>query len=379
MRFTAIPGLQDIKQKLTASVRDGKVPHAMLFQGKSGALNLPLAIAFAGYLHCENRKDDDACGSCAACTLSNKHIHPDTHFAYPVGNMKTELKERDDEKLRNELLKHWRQFLTEQPFGSADDWINQYGGEDKQPIISREDGREIIRALALKPFQSKVKVMLIWQPELMHPSAANGILKILEEPPPHTFFLLVTNQIGQLLPTILSRTQIVTVPLTEDEDIHAELRRRGFSDDARIGQAVAHAEGDLQQAIKLMGETDTGLSATFQEWMRSCFRFDPVALLQQSEQFHAADRLYQRNLIHHGLHILRETLLNLSGAVTLHRTTGPELEFVKKFSTVMNTARVDRAATLFNSALYELERNGSAKMIFMDLSVKVNQVIRDQA
>lgn len=379
MRFTAIPGLHDIKQKLTASVRDGKVPHAMLFHGKSGALNLPLALAFAGYLHCESRKEDDACGSCAACTLSNKHIHPDTHFAYPVGNMKTELKERDDEKLRNELLKHWRQFLTEQPFGSADDWINQYGGEDKQPIISREDGREIIRALALKPFQSKVKVMLIWQPELMHPSAANGILKILEEPPPHTFFLLVTNQIGQLLPTILSRTQIVTVPLTADEEIRAELGHRGFSDDARIGQAVAHAEGDLQQAIKLMGETDTGLSATFQEWMRFCFRFDPVALLQQSEQFHAADRLYQRNLIHHGLHILRETLLNLSGAVTLHRTTGPELEFVKKFSTVMNTARVDRAATLFNSALYELERNGSAKMIFMDLSVKVNQVIRDQA
>lgn len=379
MPFSAIPGLHDIKQKLAASVRDGKVPHAMLFHGKSGALNLPLAIAFAAYLHCENKQEGDACGSCAACTLSNKHIHPDTHFAYPVGNMKTELKEKDDEKLRNELLKHWRQFLIGQPFGSADDWINQYGGEDKQPIISREEGREIIRSLALKPFQSRVKVMIIWQPELMHSSAANGILKILEEPPPATFFLLVTNQIGQLLPTILSRTQIVTVPLTEDEDIRAELHRRGFTDATRVEKAVAHAEGDLQQAIIMMDETENGLSVTFQEWMRACFRFDPVTLLQQSEQYHAADRLYQRNLLYHGLHILRETLLTLSGAATMQRTTGAELEFVKKFSTVMSTNRVDKAASLFSSALYELERNGSAKMIFMDLSVKVNQVIRDQA
>lgn len=379
MKFADIPGLHDIKEKLITSVRDGKVPHAMLFHGKAGALNLPLAIAFAAYLHCEDKKNGDACGACAACTLSKKHIHPDTHFAYPVGNMKTELKEKDDEKLRNELLKHWRQFLTDQPFGSADGWINQYGGEDKQPIISREDGREIIRSLALKPFQSRVKVMIIWQPELMHSSAANGILKILEEPPPQTFFLLVTNQIGQLLPTILSRTQIVTIPLTDDDDIRAELSRLGYTDAARVEKAVAYAEGDLQQAILMMDETDSGLSVTFQEWMRACFRFDPVTLLQQSEQYHAADRLYQRNLLHHGLHILRETLLSLTGAAALQRTTGVELEFVRKFSTVMNTSRVDRAASLFSSALYELERNGSAKMIFMDLSVKVNQVIRDQA
>jgi len=378
MRFSAIPGLHDIKEKLTESVRGGKVPHAMLFHGKEGALNLPLAIAFASYLHCENRGETDACGSCAACTLSNKHIHPDTHFAYPVGNMKTELKERDDEKLRNELLKSWRQFLTEQPYGDASDWINQYGGEDKQPIISREDGREIVRSLALKPFQSKVKVMIIWQPELMHPSAANGILKILEEPPAGTFFMMVTNHIGLLLPTILSRTQIVTVPLTSDDDIRAELQRKGFADSTRIEQAVAWAEGDLQQAIRLMGEADTGLSTLFQDWMRSCFRFDPVALLRQSEEFHAADRLHQRNLLNHGLHILRETLLILSGAASLNRTRGSELEFVRKFSSVMDTPKVDRTAGFFNSALYELERNGSAKMIFMDLSARINQVIRGQ-
>ena len=374
MRFAEVPGLQDMKEKLTASVRNGKVPHASLFQGRPGAPGLPLALAFAAYLHCENRTDHDACGSCAACTLTRKFIHPDTHFAYPVGNMKTELKEKDDEKLRNEILKQWRSFLSETPYGSPNDWINYYGGEDKQPIISREDGREIIRALALKPFQSKYKVMIIWQPELMHPSAANGILKILEEPPPQTYFILVTTQAGMLLPTILSRTQIFTIPSLSESELISELNKRGFTDAAKVEKAAGLSDGDLSAAIRLMSDEQDDRQQQFQDWMRACFRFDPLKLQDLSETFHAADRMSQRNLLQYGLSVFRETLVSLSGAAELLRARGDELEFVRNFSKVMNINRIHSLTSHFNDSIYHLERNGSAKMIFMDLSIQVNRI-----
>jgi DNA polymerase-3 subunit delta' len=376
MKFSEIPGLSDLKSKLITSVKNGKVPHAALFQGRSGALSLPLALAFSTYLHCENRSDDDSCGTCGACTLNKKFIHPDTHFAYPVGNMKTEMKERDDEKVRVELLKQWRSFLTETPLGAPDDWINFYGGEDKQPIITREEGREIIRALALKPFQSKFKVMIIWQPEMMHPSASNAMLKILEEPPPHTFFMLVSSQAGLLLPTIISRTQIFTVPLTSDEDMVAELQKRGFNDREKIDRVVGLSDGDLARAIKLIAQEEDNRLEKFQTWMRACFRLDPSGIQELSEEFHDSDRMAQRNLLFYGLNILREAMIHLSGASGLNRSRGPELEFVRNFSKVMNVKRIESISVNFNDSVYQLERNGSAKMIFMDLSLRINNIIR---
>ena len=376
MQFNSIPGLQEIKQRLIDAVNSSKFPHASLFQGKEGALNLPLSIALATYFHCENKGEQDSCGTCASCTLSRKYIHPDTHFVFPVGNMKTDFKEKDEDKLRVELLKHWRSFIQEHPFGLPDEWISFYGGEDKQPIISREDGREILKSLMLKPFQSKVKVMIIWQPELMHAAAANGILKILEEPPPQTYFILVSNQATQLLPTIISRTQIVTIPLTQDDDILAELRKAGIQDQEKLVRATARAEGNLSAALRIASESDGPGESIFQDWMRACFRLDPARLLQLSEEFHAADRMNQRNLLNYGLSVLRETLIILSGSTSLSSVVGNELDFIKKFSTVMNVERISSVNKLMNDALYHLERNASAKMIFMDLSLQINKVTR---
>lgn len=377
MQFSSFPCSVDLKDRLIRSVRDSKVPHALLFQGKTGALNLPLALAFSTYLHCEQRTETDSCGTCASCTLNRKFIHPDTHFAYPVGNMKSALGESDDDKVRNDLLKTWREFLLKEPFGSADDWLEFYGGQDKQPSITREAGREIIRALSLKPFQSQVKVMLIWQPEMMHPSAANGLLKILEEPPPHTYFLLVSSQAQQLLPTILSRTQIVTVPLTADDDIRAQLRKNGVSDGDQMEKAIGLAEGDLNSALHLVREVDGPEVQLLQEFLRCSFRLDPSRLLPMSEEFHSADRMDQRIFMEHGLMVIRETLLALSGAEHLHRARGSEQEFIRKFSAVMSINRVGRLMTLFNDSLYQLERNGSAKMIFMDLALSVNKAMQE--
>ena len=378
MNFHSIPGLSEVKSQLTGSVRDGMVAHALLFQGKPGALSLPLAMAYAGYLHCQNRKADDVCGDCAACALSKKYIHPDTHFAYPVGNMKSDMKENDESVLRSEILKLWRSFLLDVKFGSPADWIAHYGGEDKQPIISREDGREIIKSLALKPFQSKYKVMIIWQPEMMHSSAANGLLKILEEPPANTVFILVSERAEQLMPTIISRTQRVTVPLLSDDEVIAELVN--FKVEKNKAEVISTlAEGNLNLAFNLVEEEDPQYQIIFSDWMRSCFKSEFSRIVAMADEFHDKDRLYQRSFLQYGLGMIRETLIAVSGAKSLHRTRGGEREFVDKFKSVFTLNKLEAAYKLLSDASYFLERNGSAKMIFTDLSVQFSRVLKNQS
>lgn len=371
MKFADIPGLTDVKSMLTEGVRSNHIAHAQLFVGTEGALNLPLALAFATYLHCENKGAEDSCGSCAACSKSNKYIHPDTHFVFPISNVKGE---KDEDRLRAEMLKSWRAFLLEQPLGNLEDWTNYYGGEDKQALISRDESREIIKTLSLKPFESKHKVMIIWQPELMHPSAANGILKILEEPAPHTFFILVTNAADRLLPTIISRTQIVSVPLLQDEELELCLISKGV-EESRAVKITPLAEGNMNYALKLAEGDEDDNAQRFIEWMRACFRKSYISLVPMAEEYHGLDRLQQKNLMTYSINVMRETLLRISGASDMNRSRGDELKFIQDFSKVMTLEKIEKSFTLMNDANYHLERNGSAKMIFLDLSIKLARTI----
>lgn len=371
MNFASIPGLSEVKAILTEAVKTNHAAHAQLFVGMEGAMNLPLALAYATYLHCQER-GDDACGKCAACSKNAKFIHPDTHFVFPLSNVKGD---KDEERFKAEILKQWRSFLTEQPFGILDDWTNFYGGEDKQALISREESREIIKSLSLKPFESPHKVMIIWQPELMHPSAANGILKILEEPPPHTYFILVTNAADKLLPTIISRTQIVTVPLMADDDIAQYLTDKHSVDKSRAQRVAQLADGNINLAIKLLEKEEDNNAQQFTEWMRACFKKNYGTLVSIADYYHGLDKLSQRNLMNYSVNMLRETMLHLSGASAIHRTRGDELKFVQDFSKVMSIEKVEKSFKLINDASYHLERNGSAKMIFLDLSLKLSRTL----
>ena len=375
MRFQDIHGACQVRQILTEAVRTNHSAHAQLFVGGEGALNLPVALAYATYLHCENKGVDDACGECPACSKNIKYIHPDTHFVFPVSNVKGE---KDEERLRADMLKMWRSFLLDQPFGNLDDWCNFYGGEDKMAIISRDASREIIKTLSLKPFESKNKVMIIWQPESMHPAAANGILKILEEPSPNTYFILVTNAADQLMPTIISRTQIVTVPLISDDDLRQYLvDKQGVSPQA-ADKIVQLADGNLNLAIKLIGQEQDTSTSFFTEWMRACFSHKYGALVTMAEEYHALDKLSQRNMISYSVNMMRETLIHASGATSINRVRGEEMEFIQRFSKVLDVGKIERSFQLLNDAGYHLERNGSAKMIFLDLSLKIAQTIKNQ-
>lgn len=372
MKFADIPGLAETKSRLVNSVKDGKVAHAQLFIGRSGALNLPMALAYMTYLHCTNRGKDDACGTCAACSKNLKYIHPDTHFVFPVSNVKGD---KDDERFRADIMKAWRTFLLEHPFGNLVDWTLSYGGEDKQAIISREESREIVKSLSLKPFESPFKVMIIWQPEFMHPSAANGILKIVEEPPPNTFFLLVSNNPERLLPTILSRTQQVVVPMLSDKDLETYLESQPGIDPKKINKVTAEAEGNIRLAQELLSSEIEDSHERMALWMRTCFRKDYAAMVPLADEFHEFDRLQQQSFLAYTLMMMRETLLAMSGATDMLRSRDGEQKFVQDFSKVMTVARIEKTNQLITDATLHLERNGSAKMIFLDLSLQVSKVL----
>lgn len=371
MKFADIPGLADIKTRLIDSVKQNHIAHAQLFLGKPGALNLPLALAFATYIHCENRGKHDSCGVCPACSKNLKYIHPDTSFIFPFRSIP---KSEDADHVKAETLKQWRSFLLHQPFDDLTGWINLYEGETKPASISVETSREIIRTLSLKPFESKYKVMLIWQPELMHPSAANGILKILEEPPANTFFLLVSNAAERLLPTVLSRTQLVQVPLLGDDDIDTYLDQKLSVKEGRRQEIIQLADGNLNLAIKLNSSEEDHYADTFADWMRSCFKRDYSKLVTFADDFHDLDKLNQRNLFQYGLGLMRETLLHHSGAEAISRAKSGELKFVKDFSKVMTVDKIASVNSLISQAHYHLERNGSPKMIFLDLSLQIANV-----
>ncbi len=372
MLFADIPGLYPVKEQLIRSAQSGKIPHAQLFQGSEGALNLPLALAYTTYLHCQVKGDKDACGTCPACSKSLKYVHPDTNFVFPSGNLKAD---KDEDRYKAERLKAWRAFLLDQPFGNLNDWVNYYGGGDKQVNISREESREIIKSLSLKSFESLYKVMIIWQPEYMHPSAANGILKILEEPPPNTVFLLVTNDSEQLLPTVLSRTQCVQVPMLSDEALDNYLLKTQTLEEVRRNKIVQLAEGNLTLALALLDTEEDHNQEVFSDWMRACFKKDYVKLVGLSDAFHDLDKLSQRNLLHYSLTMMREVVLQLAGATQVNRTKGGELTFIRDFTKVLNIPKIEKASGWINDAGYFLERNGSAKMIFLDLSLQIAKII----
>ncbi len=367
MRFKDIPGLTEVKQRLIRSAKEGKVAHAQLMMGREGTLNLPLALAYTTYLHCANKGDDDACGECPGCSKNLKYIHPDTHFVFPLSNVKGD---KDDDRFRADIMKSWRAFLLEQPFGNMADWTTSYGGEDKRALISKEESREIVKALSLKSFESPFKVMIIWQPEFMHPSAANGILKILEEPPQNTFFLLVSNNPERLLPTILSRTQQVTVPLLTDAEVDGYLKSM-VPDTTKRAAIVANAEGNLHLAINLIDHEAENHHERLANWLRACYKQDAVKMFAMAEEFHEMDKLQQHGLLAYAMKMIRETLLVTAGAPTLMRSRDDEQKFAEGFSKVMQLPAVEKAYQLLNDAGYQLERNGSPKMIFMDMSLRL--------
>lgn len=373
MILSNIPGLQSVKDKLLRTIESGKVAHAQLFSGPSGSANLSLALAYAALLNCTDKNDDNACGECSSCRKIQKSIHPDLHFVFPVSAAKNKT---GKDVVSDSFIKEWRTFIHQNPYGGPYEWSMKFGGENKQLNISKEESRNIIRKLSLKAFEGEYKIMIIWLAEYMHPTAANGLLKLLEEPPEKTVFLLVTYDHEQIIGTILSRVQLLIIRPFNKEEISNYLVEKHELTPDRAMQIANMASGDLNQAIKLIDEVDDDAHQLFQDWMRLCFSNDQTKMVEWAENFSKSNKINQKGLFQYGLTILRESLLVQNDATEAVTLTDSENLFVTKFSKALNLSKLEKLYNNLNTALYHLERNANAKIIFLDTSLLVTATFR---
>lgn len=373
MQFAAIPGLPETKEKLLNAVKLNHLAHALLFHGPEGSANLTLALALASYLYCEQKSDTDSCGTCGSCQRMSKLILPDLNFAFPVvASSKEEDGDEEGNDGKSDLLGNWRKFVLGQPYGNVHDFIYFNGFEKKQLNITKAAARKMIQTLSLMSFEGGYKIMLIWAPEYLHPSAANSLLKIIEEPPAKTLFLLVTSQADQLLTTILSRTQKILVRAFSDEEVSSHLVETGRCEAKAAAQIAMLADGNMRTAFQLIDQVEDQTVRQLRDWFRLCATKNLKEIFQLSEDFHKADKESQKSLMLAGLNVTREILLKNLDLDHLLRTTDEDRTFINNISKKMLTE--EHALQLyetFNAAHYHLERNGNAKMIFTDLSMEI--------
>jgi DNA polymerase-3 subunit delta' len=372
MLFKEITGLNETKQALLQAVQKGQIAHAQLFFGNEGSANLAMAFAYATYINCENKQAEDSCGQCGSCSKINKYIHPDVHFVFPVATTKKITKD----PLSENFLPEWRSFLKENQYSGLSEWCNHIGTENKQPIISAEESRSIIQKLSLKAYEAQFKVLMIWLPEWMNITSANALLKILEEPPPKTVFLLVSHSMDKLLTTILSRTQLIKIRSFTSQEIWHVLVDKLAIEPKRAAQIAYLADGNLNQAFNLSKAALNDNHVLFRDWMRLCFKANFTEMVEWAEKYSKMTKEAQKNLLSYGIEMLRETLVWPYKEAQLIRLEGEELTFVEGFSKVMNEKKAEMLYTQFNDAYFHLERNASAKIVFLDTSLAVTGILK---
>jgi DNA polymerase-3 subunit delta' len=287
-------------------------------------------------------------------------------FSYPV------IKKGKEEALATDFIREWMAALSENPYLSYLDWLAKMDAENKQGNIPVSECRAIMSALSLKPFESEYKILLLWLPEFLG-NEGNVLLKIIEEPPQKTLFLLVAEQMDQILPTILSRTQLVRVPPIEGEDLRRALEQR-FSLDAARAETLAYvSDGSYRRALELLGEVDEPLLQPFRNWLLMCFSGNKVAQNLWVAEAAGSGREEIKALLGYGLHILRMCLVfpELGEKARLGEA---EQEFVSKLSRQFNPTTIEKAYKLFNDSMYQIERNGQAKLVLADLSNEMHKV-----
>ena len=375
MNFSAIPAHADLKRVLTESVRRGHVAHAQLFRGAEGSAALALALAYATFLNCEERAEEaaDSCGHCPACTKIAKLAHPDLNFIFPVTTTKAVAKDATSQKFAAE----WRAFLLENPYQGFNDWMQAIAAENRQGSIAKDEAGALLKLVSLKAFEAKYKIVIIWLPELMHPAAANAVLKLLEEPPPTTTFLLVSHAPEQLLPTILSRVQPVVVRPLREEELTAYLREAHHLPEVKARQVAQLAEGNLGAAIASREQSaDHNYFEFFAEWMRMCFMLKADVILKKSEEFQKLGRENQKELLIYSLGLLRKVLLYGLDPVLVPHLPAGEQDFIRRFSKFITLRNADQLTQELNEAHYHVERNANPRMVFVDTSLRVGGLLK---
>lgn len=373
MLFKQIIGQEQVKQQLIKSVEDQRIPHAQLFLGPEGSGKLPLAIAYAQYINCLDKQNGDACGVCTSCKKFNKLSHPDLHFVYPVKKASEAKPETSDD-----YLDKWREELLANSYINPGRWYRKLNLENKQGIIPASESNNIIRKLNYKSYEAEYKVMVMWLPERMHQSTANKLLKLIEEPPPKTLFLLVSENSDLLLSTILSRTQKIRVPKIDEDSLFTAVSEQFNLEDAKVREIVHLANGNYLNVLHFI-QTDQEAKANF-EWfvslMRMAYGRKVVDLLHWADELAPIGREHLKSFFQYSARMIRENFMMNLEMERLVYLTEEEKGFSSKFSRFIHAGNARRIYEEFNRAHRDIQMNAHTKTVLLDLSVQLIKLLR---
>lgn len=369
MRFSEVVGHAELKKNLINEINQDHISHAQLFVGKPGYGVLPLALAFIQYLFCEDKQESDSCGVCQSCKKVTKLQHPDLHFSFPTI--------QPISKTADGLISEWREMIGENPYFDLNGWIKFIDPKERKPIIGKDESQEIIKKLSLRSFEGGYKVMMIWMADEMNQSSANKLLKILEEPPGNTLFILMAESEEMMLQTILSRTQKVRIPRIKMEDLSMYLRKHNKQSSGNADSIAARVDGDLIEAQEFLGdhvEQDENREM-FIQLMRVCYKKNVLEMMDWSEAIGQKSREFQKVFLKYALHMFRQSLLKNYTEDTLTRVSDEEMDFLEKFARFITGNNIGNFLETFSDAHYHIERNANPKILFTQLCFEVMRYI----
>ncbi|MDR1666624.1 MAG: DNA polymerase III subunit [Bacteroidales bacterium] len=378
MLFAEIAGQEKLKRQLIRTVRENRISHARLFLSPEGAGGLALAIAYAQYISCPNRNETDSCGQCPSCNKYGKLIHPDLHFVFPV------IKSGSGKTVSDMFIKEWRETLIRNPYLTYSQWLSTMSSDNKQGSIFVDESREILSKLSLKSYEGGFKIVIIWMAEKMNIQAANKLLKILEEPPEKTLFVLIAESSDLILSTILSRTQLVKIPKVDIPDLTDYLVRNCRCNEQQARDVAMLSNGNLAKAMAILQsetEQESLFLEQFMSMMRLCWavwgkKQSMLELIDWSNQMASMNRESQKAFLLYGLRMVRENFMLNCKQPQLAFLTKAENDFSSKFYPYIHPGNIAPLTEELSKAHYHIESNGNTKIIFLDMACKIVMLLR---
>ena len=400
MQFKEIIGQNQTKQQLAELVRNNRLSHALLFLGKEGNGSLQLAIALAQYLTCEKANPkkqsqylpepnsnlfgdepettdyklkalEDSCGICSSCIKAQQLVHPDIHFSYPVVTKKS-----GSPPISTDYISEWREFIKSYPYGNVYDWLQLIGAENKQGNITAQECNDIIRKLNLKSFESEYKILSLWMPEYLG-NEGNKLLKLIEEPPPNTLFILVAENESLILPTIVSRCQLIKIPALETNEIEQALISLNNINAETARQAAAISEGDYREALQLIQHADEDWQSLLREWLNAILKTGPAAQTKWVEEIGRLGREKQKQFLRYFNHLLEQAIRHKLMGENIY-LPGNEKDFANRLNRIATIDQQQAIIEELDKATYYIERNAHAKILFHALTIKLYHIIQDK-
>lgn len=373
MQFSDIIDQRDVQKHLVEMISLNRLSHALLFTGKEGSGALPLAIAFSQYIMCEARGETDSCGICTACKKAADLVHPDIHYSYPVIPKKA-----GDKPVSTDYISEWREFIVQYPYGNAYDWLQFIGAENKQGNITAQECNEIIHKLSLKSFESDYKVLVMWMPEYLD-KEGNKLLKLIEEPPANTIFILVAENESMVLPTIVSRTQLVRVPPIAVEAIEEQLMLKAKLNKDQARQIASVAGGNYRESLQMLQQASEDWQSLLREWLNAIMKSGPIAQVKWIDEMSRHGREKQKQFLRYFNHLLAQAIKMQAMAGIDFPIPDNERDFALRLNKMAGIEQQRAMIEELDKASFYIERNANAKMLFHALTIRLYHIIADKS